>query len=209
MVVTLRDGRRRGLVSAVNFTDVEFHFVGASFARVSFVQTNYRAYITRGSERSVWFFGTTLSSRLTVFPRLIWGMPWHRVRASLDATWNGAKCVSYESSSSGRWCSSSMRLVPTDEPVGTLDGFENADDAARVIANPLIGYFEHERGGVGRYSVWHEPLQPALGRAVSARFSVFEERGLVEADQGPHSVLLQPSTDFTVLLPPHRVAQGT
>ncbi len=96
-IVTLRDGRERALVSAVNFRDIDFRFVGAQWMRASFVQTNYRAYVRRGAERSVWFFGTTLSSRLAVLPRTLWGMPWHRVNGTLDARWEGEHCVSYES----------------------------------------------------------------------------------------------------------------
>ena len=204
-VVTLNDGRRRGLVSAVNFRDVDFRFVRASWMRATFVQTNYRAYVTRGSEHSVFFFGTTLSSRLAVLPRLMWSMPWYRVDGSLEATWDEQRCLSYVSRSSGGWGNSAIELEGTNETASTLEGFTDAGHAAHVIINPLIGYFERRHGGIGRYGVWHEPLQPTLGRVISARFDAFEERGLIERGQEPHSVLLQQLTDFAVLLPPTRV----
>ena len=81
----------------------------------------------------------------------------------------------------------------------------DAREAALVLTHPLTGYFGHGRGGVGRYEVWHAPLQPSVGSALKVRFSPFEERGLTVSGQAPHSVLLQQSTDFAVLLPPTKV----
>lgn len=206
-VVTLADGRRRAFVSAVNFVDRDFRFQLAQVIRASFVQTNYRAYVRRHGERAVWFFGTTLASRLSILPRVLWGMPWHRVEANLHARWQGDRCIEYASSSRGRWGGAELRLVGTGDPISALDGFAAPDQAALVLTHPLTGFFAHRRGGVGRYSVWHERLRPTLGRAIEARFTVFEQLGLVGSAQEPHSVLLQPSTEFVVLLPPTRISR--
>jgi hypothetical protein len=205
-VAMMADGRRRAFVSAVNFRDVDFRFAAAPFVKVTFEQTNYRAYVRRNGERAVWFFGTTLASSTAALPRLMWGMPWHRVSATLDATWDGDRCVAYESHSSGSWANATMRLEGSDHRVSMLDGWSTPDEAALVLTHPLVGYFAHDRGsGVGRYRVWHARLNLTVGRAIEARFSAFEERGLIQPSQEPHSVLLQASTDFVVLLPPTRV----
>ena len=208
-VVTLADGRPRALVSAVNFRDIDFRFVSARWLRVSFVQTNYRAYVRRNGARAVWFFGTTLASRLAVLPRVAWSMPWHRVDATLEADWVDARCTRYESDSHGKWGSCELSLSGSDASAAStpLDGFANAHEAALVLTHPLVGYFGHGRRGVGRYEVWHAPLRPSLGSAIRARFSPFEERGLTVPGQAPHSVLLQRSTDFAVLLPPTRLPE--
>jgi transcriptional regulator with XRE-family HTH domain len=60
---TLDDGRARGFVSAVSFRDVDFRFELATWLRVSFFQTNYRAYV-RGPDgrRAVFFFGPSSRS---------------------------------------------------------------------------------------------------------------------------------------------------
>lgn len=205
-VARLSDGRRRSFVSAVNFRDVHFRFAAAPFVRVSFEQTNYRAYVRRNGKRAVWFFGTTLASRTAALPRMLWGMPWHRVISTLEATWDGDRCVTYESSHVGKWASAAMRLEGTAERAGLLDGWATPDEAALILTHPLVGYFSHNRGnGVGLYAVWHARLNLTVGRAIEARFSPFEERGLITPNQEPHSVLLQPSTEFLVLLPPTRV----
>ncbi len=205
-IATLADGRRRSFVSAVNFRDVDFRFTAAPFVKVSFEQTNYRAYVRRNGERAVWFFGTTLASRTAALPRLMWGMPWHRVSASLDATWDGNRCVAYESRSTGTWANATTRLEGSAQPLGVLDGWSTPEEGALVLTHPLIGYFAHNRGGgVGRYAVWHAPLKLTVGRVIEARFSAFEDRGLIQPGQEPHSVLLQRSTDFVVVLPPTRV----
>jgi hypothetical protein len=136
----------------------------------------------------------------------MWGMPWHQVSATLDATWDGDRCVAYESHSTGSWASATMRLEGSDQSVSLLDGWSTPEEAALVLTHPLVGYFAHDRGsGVGRYAVWHARLNLTAGRAIEARFSAFEERGLIQPSQEPHSVLLQRSTDFIVLLPPTRV----
>jgi hypothetical protein len=202
----LLPGRRRALVSAVNFRDVDFAFRSAPFLRASFVQTNYRAYVRRAGERAVWFFGTTLASRLSIIPRTLWGMPWHRVDASLEADWAGTGCTRYRSASDGPWGSARIHLSGTDTPATVLDGFLSPDEAALVLTHPLVGYFAHRRGGVGMYRVWHERLQPTVGHAIEARFDVFESLGLVTPGQAPHSVLLQRESLFLVELPPSRVA---
>jgi len=89
--------------------------------------------------------------------------------------------------------------------MGRLDGFADVDDAAVVLTHPLDGYFTRSDGRLGRYAVWHERLRPELGRAVRADYAVFRDAGLVEAGSIPHSVLLQRSIDFDVVLPPDLV----
>lgn len=200
----LDDGRRRGFVSAVSFRDVDFRFELATWLRVSFFQTNYRAYV-RGADgrRAVFFFGTTLDSPLVALPRRLWGMPWRPGSTTIEAVWDDSGvCQAYRHRCSGRWGTANVELVGSTEPTGRLDGFVDTDDAAHVLTHPLDGYFLHPHGWLGRYAVWHERLRPTVGIARRARYAVFEELGLVEPGAAPHSVLLQRATAFDVLLPP-------
>lgn len=200
----LDGGRERGFVSAVSFRDVDFRFAIAPWLRVSFFQTNYRAYV-RGPDgrRAVFFFGTTLDSPLAALPRLAWGMPWHGGSTRIEAEWSDdGRCSDYRHRCSGRWGAADVQLEGTNEVAGRLDGFADGEDAALVLTHPLDGFFERPNGRLGRYSVWHPRLRPQLGTAHRARYAVFEELGLVEAGALPHSVLLQRSIEFDVLLPP-------
>lgn len=202
----LDDGRDVGFVSAVSFRDVDFRFALASRIRASFFQTNYRAYI-RGPDgkRAVFFFGTTLDSRLVMLPRTVWGMPWHGGRTRLEATWAvDGRCAAYRHRCTGRWGAADVELEGAGQPVGRVDGFVDADDAAAVLTHPLDGYFRRSDGALGRYAVWHERLRPQLGFAHRTTYAVFEELGLVAPDAPVHSVLLQRAIDFDVLLPPTR-----
>lgn len=203
---TLDDGRARGFVSAVSFRDVDFRFELASRLRVSFFQTNYRTYV-RGPDgrRAVYFFGTTLDSPLVALPRRLWGMPWRPGSTSIEATWDAeGVCMTYRHRCSGRWGAADVELVGSATPLGRIDGFVDTDDGAHVLTHPLDGFFQHPRGRLGRYAVWHDRLRPMLGIARRARYAVFEELGLVAPGALPHSVLLQRATDFDVLLPPTR-----
>jgi uncharacterized protein YqjF (DUF2071 family) len=197
----LDDGRERGFVSAVSFRDVDFRFAAA--IRVSFFQTNYRAYV-RGPDgrRAVYFFETTLDSPLGALPRRVWGMPWYGGRTRIVAAWSGGRCLAYRHRCTGDRNAADVDLVGSAELVGRLDGFLDAEDAAHVLTHPLDGWFRRPDGRLGRYAVWHERLRPRLGHAVRARYEVFERLGLVVAGAAPHSVLLQPSVEFDVHLPP-------
>jgi len=203
---TLDDGRRRGFVSAVSFRDVDFRFSFAPFVRVSFFQTNYRAYV-RGPDGvpSVFFYGTTLDSPLVAMPRLLWQMPWHPGSTRIEATWSpDGICTGYRHRCTGTWGAADVQLTGSDEPMGRLDGFTDVDDAAHIVTHPLLGWFRRSDGSLGRYRVWHDRLRPQLGTATRAHYSVFEDLGLVRPGTTPHSVLLQRSTEFDVLLPPTR-----
>jgi hypothetical protein len=202
----LDDGSTRGFVSAVSFRDVDFRFAIAPWLRVSFFQTNYRAYV-RGPDGApaVFFFGTTLDSPLVAVPRLAWGMPWHGGSTRIRATWaRDGRNLAYRHACSGRWGAADVELVGTDRPAGRLDGFADADESAAILTHPLDGFFLRPDRRLGRYSVWHERLRPRLGEARRARYAVFEGLGLVGPGDRPHSVLLQRSIAFDVLLPPTR-----
>jgi hypothetical protein len=204
-VRTLDDGRKRGFVSAVSFRDVDFRFAVAPWLRVSFFQTNYRAYV-RGPDDvpSVFFFGTTLDSPLVGLPRYLWGMPWHPGATRIEAAWTAdGVCSGYRHRCRGRWGGADVELVGSGEPMGRLDGFEDTDDAAHIVTHPLDGWFLRPDARLGRYAVWHDRLRPTLSTARRARYAVFEDLGLVDPGAEPHSVLLQRAIEFDVLLPPH------
>lgn len=202
----LDEGREAAFVSAVSFRDIDFRFALAPFVRVSFFQTNYRAYVFGpDGRRAVFFFGTTLDSPLVALPRIAWEMPWHGGPTRIEAEWDGGgRCSAYRHRSSGSWGAADVELEGTGTPAGRLDGFADAEDAAVVLTHPLDGYFRRRNGSLGRYAVWHERLRPQLGTARRASYAVFEDLGLVEPGAIPHSVLLQRAVDFDVLLPPTR-----
>ncbi|MET0771682.1 MAG: DUF2071 domain-containing protein [Candidatus Limnocylindrales bacterium] len=204
-VLTLADGRRRALISAVSFRDVDFRFRLVPFVRLGMHQVNYRAYVRTGGERAVWFLGSTLTSRSVGIPRRLWSMPWHRVDATLEATWDGTTCRSWRSTVTGSWGGMDVEVTGTTEAMGRLDGMADERETAMLLTHPLIGYYRRLDGHVAGYRVWHEPMRPTRGHAVRARFDVLEGPGLVTPGQVPHSVLLERRSEFIVYLPPTRL----
>jgi uncharacterized protein YqjF (DUF2071 family) len=199
---TLDDGRLRGFVSAVSFRDIDFRFHGAELVRATFDQTNYRAYVFGpDGKRAVFFFETTLDSRLALIPRRLWGMPWYGGRTTIEAEWDGDRCLSYRHVCSGSRNAVDAAFIGTTALAGRLDGFADADETFAVLTHPLDGFYRHPDGRIGRYSVWHPRLRPTLGTAVRAQYAAFGRLGLVAADSAPHSILLQPSIEFDVQLP--------
>jgi hypothetical protein len=204
-VLTLANGRHRALVSAVSFRDVDFRFRLVPFVRLGMLQTNYRAYVRAGGERAVWFLGSTLTSRSVAIPRRLWAMPWHRVDATLEATWDHGTCRSWRSTVTGSWGGMDVELAGTGEPMGALDGLEDAAEAGRLLTHPLAGYYRRLDGQVAGYRVWHAPMHPSRGSLVRARYDVLEATGLVTPGQPAHSVLFERRSDFIVYLPPVRL----
>jgi hypothetical protein len=192
-------------VSAVCFRDVDFRFRLAPFVRLRMLQTNYRAYVRAGGERAVWFLGSTLTSRAVSLPRTVWSMPWHRVDATLEATWDRGVCTSWRAMATGPWGGLDAELTGTADPMGALDGLADPADAARLLTHPMAGYYRRLDGSVAGYRVWHRPMHPTMGSVIRARFDVLEDAGLVARGQAPHSVLLEGRSDFIVYLPPTRL----
>lgn len=210
-VITDAKGRTRALISMVPFQDQDFHFVGAPWARFRFGQTNYRAYVIDRDtgKRLVWFFGTTLDSWAVAVPRHLWKLPWHSGRIDFDCKYDAAarRYSRYALRTESAWAPAEIELEDTGASPERLEGFNDLEKGLSILTHPLDGAFYRRDGLLGSYSVWHERLRCTLGRAVGMKVELFERLGLVDAaeQQKPHSVLIQPETEFTIYLPPRRL----
>lgn len=199
------DGTRASLVSAVPFLDRDFHFRFFPAVKVSCGQVNYRAYVTFRGERGVWFFGTSLDSVFVALPQLAWQMPWHRDRVTIEGAWDDdGGCRSWTFAARG-WGEGSGRMTATGAPLDRLDGFADLDETVEVLTHPMVGWYQRRRGGLGRYSVWHEVLGVRPCTVEEARFAVFERLGLIEPGATPHSAVVARTVHFDVHTPPTRV----
>ncbi|WP_232668051.1 DUF2071 domain-containing protein [Pseudonocardia sp. TRM90224] len=201
--VVFDDGRPGALVSAVAFVDRDFHFRFCPPVAISCGQINYRAYVTAHGRAGVWFFATSLDHVLVGLPRLVWGMPWRRTRIEIDGEW-AADAGRWRLTATDRSSTSACEAVETGSESDRLDGFTSRDEWMEFLTHPTSGWYGRRSGGVGEYSIWHPPMTPRLLAARSARFALFEQLGLVDADSVPHSVLAQPSLHFDIHTPPRR-----
>ena len=198
-----RDGG--ALVSAVAFLDDAFHFRGLPRPRLSCGQVNYRAYVQRGEETGVWFFGTSLDHTLVRIPRLVWQMPWYRDRVRIDAAWSDSGCESWRLRADGTWGSASIVLRGTGRRFEAPPGYADATEVSELLLDPFVGWYGRRNGsGVGRYSVWHDPLELEQATIESASCQVFHDLDLIDDDQLPISAGVQRSTLFDVHTPPVR-----
>lgn len=207
--IRLNDGNPRALVSVVPFHDCDFRAAAFPSPRMSFGQTNYRAYVIdrETGDLSVWFFGTTLDSITVMLPRHLWKLPWHRGRIRLVCDLEGDIYRRYEMTTASSWAPVRLALEDADGQLGQLDGFPDFETAMLVLTHPLTGFFRRRDGALGSYAVWHDRLNPRTGRCLDARFGLLDRLGLVrfEDQMRPYSVMLQPSIEFTIYLPPHRL----
>ena len=73
------------------------------------------------------------------------------------------------------------------------------------MLDPFIGWYGRRNGsGLGRYTVWHEPLDLEEVVVDEARFQVFDDLDLLDAGQAPLAAGVQHSVAFDVHTPPIR-----
>jgi hypothetical protein len=213
--ITAEDGSTKALISVVPFLDLDFRFAKCPWATWCFGQTNYRAYVldSETREHCVWFFGTTLDSFTNVVPRYVWKLPWHKGRIHFDCEYSQAagRYTSYRMTTKSRWAPAEIEVEDSGKPPQRLIGFSSLETGLVLLTHPLRGYFYRRDGLLGSYSVWHDRLQPTTGNLIEGQFPLLAHLGLVSAGDlsSVHSVLLQPSTDFTIYLPPLVIQTGT
>lgn len=205
-------GQTRGMVSAVPFWDEDFRFARlAPFLRGSFGQTNYRAYVIdrRTGLPGVWFFGTTLGSRVVHAARALWRIPWHfaRYRADFRADTVSAGYDRYRFDIDSNWGAARIDLTSSGRPIGLTPGYGSMAEQALYLTHPVDGFFRRLDGSLGGYSIWHPLMALAEGHPRELWFALYERLGLLsrEEQQHPHSIFVCPEVPFEVYLPPRKL----
>jgi len=154
----------------------------------------------------VWFFGTSLDSWSVLIPRYLWKLPWHHGRIRFDCSLDNAakRYQRYRMSTKSAWAPVLLELEDSGRPISELPGSADLEAGLVILTHPLFGVFYRRDGSLGSYSIWHDRLRLSTGKCLKARFGLFDRLGVVPfAEQlEPHSVLLQPNTEFTIYLPP-------
>jgi hypothetical protein len=193
-VFALHDGRR-ALVSTVSFRARRFALHALPGLGPSFSQVNYRTYVTAGGGPCVFFFGSVAPLAITLLPRYLWRLPWHRGRITLDADWREDACTRYAMTQRSPWGGAELRAVP-GPTLSALDGFASLEDGLVALTHPLVGYCQRQDGGRAIYRVWHDRLVMSPMDAEKARFEVLENLGLIAPGDRPHSVLVCREAEF-------------
>jgi hypothetical protein len=202
---------RQALISVVTFLDHNFRFAACPWFKGSFGQTNYRAYVkdTQTGEHAAWFFGTCLDSVSVAIPRYLWRLPWHRARMDFNCKYDqaAARYAVFDVGTRSRWAPARLAIEDSGKPPVQLAGVSSLEAGLGLLTHPLRGYFFRRDRTLGSYAIWHDRAQPTVGKIQEATYPLLQRLGLVEeGDQHPvHSVLIQPSIDFTIYLPPSGV----
>lgn len=202
---------RRALVSVVTFLDRDFRFIACPWITRSFGQTNYRAYVqdTETGEQAAWFFGTCLDSVSVAVPRHLWKLPWHRARMAFDCRYDAAtaRYSTFIVRTRSSWAPAHLEIKDGGRPPSQLSGVSNLEAGLVLLTHPMRGYFFRRDGALGSYRIWHDRTEPTVGEVQDAKYPLLQRLELVaEGDrENIHSVLLQPSIDFTIYLPPSKV----
>jgi hypothetical protein len=204
-------GKNEVFVSIVVLQSFGVHLSYLPFPRFTYNQINLRTYvIDPHSRRQAVFFlksGVTSPavSRLT---RSI-GIPWQRIGLSLATDIdNQAHYRSYRVS--GGW-GERFSLSATESPSlpESVSPFADMESAVDYLVRPLIGFFG-QKGGVGRFKIWHAEVKPRAASVEDLRFPLFDSLRIVDQGriQKPDSVLLVPEARFYIYMPPSRLKQA-
>ena len=209
------EGQTCGLISVVPFLDEDFRYARlVPFAKFRFGQTNHRVYVTnrQTGEHAVWFFGTTLGSWLVHCARLLWRIPWHHAKYDFGCVFDEAtgRYQRFVVQAQSSWCPTDIELQHTAEPMPLLEGFASMEQQQLVLTHPVDGFFRRLDGSLGTYSVWHEEIALTQAHATRLYFGLYERLGIMTREEmmRPHSVLICPTTEFVVHMPPRRFDPG-
>ena len=200
------------LMSAVPFLDIDFFFPKLfPFLKFSFFQTNFRVYVIdkQTMQHSVWFFGTTLGSKIVNIPRYAFRLPWHYAKYNTSIKLNSYnnKYETYKITSQSKFCSSEIILQDTGEQINLQKGFQSLDEQYLILTHPIDGYFYRTDNQLGTYSIWHDKMNIRLAKSEKLYFSLYENLGLLSKEEMnyPHSIFICPEILFEVHLPPKKL----
>jgi len=205
------DKSRKALVSVVTFLDRDFRLAMFPWFKGSFGQTNYRAYVqdTQTGEYAAWFFGTCLDSVSVAVPRYLWRLPWHRAWMDFDCQYDkaAARYSKFSVRTRSGWAPARLAIEDSGKPPTELAGVSNLEAGLVLLTHPLRGYFFRQDGALGSYAIWHDRAQLTVGRIQEASYPFLQHLGLVEEGNQSdiYNVLVQPSIDFAIYLPPSKV----
>ena len=196
-------------LSAVPFVDVDFHFARlAPFAKFRFAQTNHRVYVIdrHTNQHVVWFFGTTLGSRVVHLAQTAWRIPWHYARYQVDCALDETtgQYTRFQYRATCDWCETEIDITHDKQAVGIPPGFTSMDEANLVLTHPVQGFYFRRDGYLGGYRVWHDVIPMTTGSANHLYFSLYEHLGILSREemQTPHSIFICPEIEFDIYLPP-------
>lgn len=211
--IALADGTKRALISVVTFFDRDFRLSRMPWFKSHFGQTNYRAYVTdtETGEHVAWFFGTCLDSLSVHVPRHAWRLPWHRARMTFDCQYDEReqRYDRFRVETRSSWSPGSLAITDSGQAPTELLGFAGLERGLTLLTHPMRGFYFRRDGALGSYSIWHERMATTLAQVEVAEYGLLQSLDLVDLGdcETVHSVLMQPSIDFTIYLPPHRVAE--
>ena len=201
---TYRDesGREMTFVSANGFCNRQVHWSMARYPAHDFDQLTFRTYVTYRGLKGSYFFGTYVSTRLSLVGQLTVARYTWLADFDLDIASHTAGYPSYVCNAEGPMGTVGYRLEATEQPEAKPP-FESGDELSQFISYRLHGFAKHPFGFQTHGPVDHRRMRPWSGRMLDGRFDVWARMGILEPDEfgNVYSVLVEPSVRFT-LYPP-------
>ena len=195
-------GREMTFVSANGFCNRQVHWALARYPAHDFDQLTFRTYVTYGGLKGSYFFGTYVSTRLSLLGQLSVARCTWLADFDLDISSHTAGYPSYACGAEGPRGTVSYRLEATEAPE-PKHPFDSGDALAQFITYRLHGFTKHPFGFQTHGPVEHRRMRPWSGRLLEGRFDFWERMGILEPSEfeNVYSVLIEPSVRFTLFAP--------
>ena len=178
--------------------------------RFNYNQINVRTYVKdpyTGNQAVYFLKSGVTSAPISILTRIA-GPSWQKVILNIEVKQTDPG--RYERYMAfGQW-SGDFHLVAeeTDLDLGEIAPFGSVESAADYLIRPLIGFYGTQ-GRIGRFEIYHPPIEPRAMQLLDFQWPVLDAMGLVpeEKVKEPHNVLLVPESRFSIFLSARRVIE--
>lgn len=198
-------GDEMAFISSSTFCNRQIHWSAARYPAHDFDQSTFRTYVTWKGLRGAYFFGTYVSTRLSLAGQRLVAANTRLADFDVDIQGGPDGYPIFDTRIVAGDQQLIIRLEASDRP-SAKHPFTDGEEHAQFLTYRLHG-FARSPFGETYGPIEHRRMQPWEGHLLEGRFDLWEQLGILEPHEAADvfSVLVEPSVRFT-LHPPRRAS---
>ncbi len=192
-------GEEMAFISSSTFCNRQIHWSSARYPAHDFDQSTFRTYVTHRDRRGAYFFGTYVSTRLSLAGQFLVAANSHLADFDVTTDMDDSGYRSYRSRARTSDQELYFHIEATEVPEAK-GPFVSGNEHAQFITYRLHGFARPPFGGVTYGPIEHRHMDPWSGRLIEGRFDFWERMEVLYPSEfsDPFSVLVEPSVRFTL-----------
>ncbi|HEX2240921.1 MAG TPA: DUF2071 domain-containing protein [Actinomycetota bacterium] len=193
---------RTAFVSTTCFCNHDFRLAGVGYPRHTFNESTYRTYVTHKGRKGIYFFGRYLGTRRAWASQRPIARHTYTAKFEIATESSGGTYTSYTCHAASDQGETSFALQAIDQP-DESPPFATGYELTQFLTYRLHGFYTDSLGFQGHMPVGHPRMNPVAGKLSAARFTLWNELGVVTDDEvlDPYSVLVIAEVPFTLYAP--------